>query len=90
MSLSQLEQIRDDIKRNVQAAKAKTTELNNYQTMLVSYIRLINQVDWSLQSLERAANEAKVSIPSNEKIVARYVELRQAIQTYRDSRGDEI
>jgi len=87
MGLSQLEQIRDDIKQNIEAAKAKTTELNNYQTMLVSYVKLIRQVDLSLQALERASDSATVRIPSNESLVAVYIELRQSMQTYRDSRG---
>ena len=87
MGLGQLEQIRDDLKQNVEAAKAKTTELNNYQTMLVSYVKLINQVDQSLQTLERAVDSATVRIPSSESLVAAYVELRQAMQTYRYSRG---
>jgi hypothetical protein len=84
---SQLVQIRDQIGAKVDAARKKTGELTAYQTMSVAYVKLINHVSESLLALLTAVESNLKTTPPLSELLPVYIELRQAIHIYRDSRG---
>ncbi|UCD79164.1 MAG: hypothetical protein JSW26_27820 [Desulfobacterales bacterium] len=84
---NQLLQIRDQIGAKVNAARQKTGELTAYKTMSVAYVKLINQVSESLLALLTAVESDLKTTPPIRELLPVYIELRQAIYFYRDSRG---
>jgi hypothetical protein len=85
---TQLVQLKDQIGAKVNAARKKTGELKAYKSMAVAYVKLINHVSDSLQALLTAVERDLKTIPPIRELLPVYIELRQAIHIYRDSRGD--
>jgi hypothetical protein len=84
---SQLVQIKEQIGAKVDAARKKTGELTAYKTMVVAYVNLIDQVSASLLALLTAVESNLKTTPPIGDLLPVYIELRQAIHIYRDSRG---
>jgi hypothetical protein len=84
---SQLVQIKEQIGTKVDAARKKTGELTAYKTMVVAYVNLIDQVSASLLALLTAVESNLKTIPPIGDLLPVYIQLRQAIHFYRDSRG---
>ena len=84
---SQLVQIKEQIGAKVDAARKKTGELTAYKTMVVAYVNLIDQVSASLLALLTAVESNLKTTPPLGDLLPVYIQLRQAIHFYRDSRG---
>ena len=84
---SQLVQIKAQIGAQVAAARKKTGELTAYQSMTAAYVKLIDQVSASLLALLTAVESNLKTIPPIGDLLPVYIQLRQAIHFYRDSRG---
>jgi len=84
---SQLSQLKEQIGARVEAARKKTGELAAYNAMAAAYVKLIDQVAESLQALLTAVEKNLKTIPPMRQLLPVYIELRQAIHIYRDSRG---
>ncbi len=84
---SQLVQIKEQIGAKVDAARKKTGELTAYKTMVDAYAKLIDQVSASLFALLTAVESNLKTTPPVGDLLPVYIELRQAIHIYRDSRG---
>lgn len=84
---SQLVQLKEQIGAKVDAARKKTVELSNYKTMANAYVKLIDQVSTSLLDLLTAVEKNLKTTPPISELVPVYIQLRQAIYIYRDSRG---
>jgi hypothetical protein len=84
---SQLIQIKDQIKEQIDSAKQKTVELTAYRDVIIAYSEMIYQVSKTLFELVLAVQINTKTIPRTEGLVSIYIELRKAIQTYGDSRG---
>jgi len=84
---SQLSQLKEQIGARVEAARKKTGELAAYKAMVAAYVKLIDQMAESLQVLLTAVERNLKTTPPLRQLLPVYIELRQAIHIYRDSRG---
>jgi hypothetical protein len=84
---SQLVQISEQIGAKVDAARKKIGELEAYKSMLDAYVKLIDQVSESLQAVLTAVESNLKTTPPIRQLLPVYIELRQAIHIYRNSRG---
>ncbi len=83
---SQLVQIKEQIRGKVAEARKKTNELYAYQDMMLAYVKLLNQVSASLESLRLAIEKNQPAIPSTKELVPIFIELKKAIYIYKDKR----
>jgi len=80
---SQISQLVDSIESAADEAVRVNERLNAYQALLAAYVKLLNQLDESLITLERAAAETRPTLPTTSELKSTVLELQKTYEAYR-------
>ena len=79
----QFVELKDKIRTATTQAAKINQKLEAYKKTLVAYIKLLNIMSENLRTLEKAANDVTTVMPSIDRFLAAYIELRQAYDTFK-------